>query len=61
MSKTYKRRVPKKKMPQVSKKNRIYNRKRSFAEKFLIVMGIIIVLSMVISLVFSQYAGGGGI
>lgn len=54
MAKNYKRRKPKKKMPKLSKKARIYNRKRSFAEKFLIVMGILIVLSMVISLVVSQ-------
>jgi cell division protein FtsL len=59
MARKYKRREPKKKLPKISKKNRIYNRKRSFAEKFLIVMGIVIVLSMVISLVFNQFAHAG--
>ena len=59
MSKKYKRREPKKKLPKLSKKSRIYNRRRSFAEKFLIVMGVVIVLSMVISLVFNQYAAIG--
>lgn len=61
MSKTYKRRQPKKKLPKMSKSAKIYNKKRSFAEKFLIVMGIIIVLSMIISLVVSQYGSFGGI
>ncbi|MEM7335992.1 MAG: hypothetical protein AAF490_28190 [Chloroflexota bacterium] len=60
MTKTYKRRQPKKRLPKMSKSARIYNRKRSFAEKFLIVMGIIIVLSMVISLVAGQLGGGHG-
>lgn len=54
MAKVRKRRQPKKKMPQVSEKSRIYNRKRTFAEKFLLVMGIIIVISMVLTLVISQ-------
>lgn len=57
MTKTYKRRKPKKKLPKLSKTARIYNKKRSFAEKFFIVMGIVIVLSMLISLVASQYGG----
>lgn len=54
MAKTYKRRQPKKKPPKRSKHDRIYKRKRSFAEKFLIVMGILIVLSMVLGLVIQQ-------
>ncbi|MCA9917884.1 MAG: hypothetical protein KC445_08035 [Anaerolineales bacterium] len=54
MAKVRKRRQPKKKPPQVSEKTRIYNRKRSFAEKFLLVMGIIIVVSMVLSLVINN-------
>ncbi len=58
MAKVRKRRQPKKKPPQVSERNRIYNRKRTFAEKFLLVMGILIVLSMVLTLVISN-AGQG--
>ena len=54
MAKTYKRRQPKKKPPKRSKRDQIYKRKRSFAEKFLIVMGILIVLSMVLGLVIQQ-------
>ena len=54
MAKVRKRRQPKKKPPQVSNKTRIYNRKRTFAEKFLLVMGILIVLSMVLSLIISN-------
>jgi len=54
MAKTYKRRQPRKKPPQRSKHDQIYKRKRSFAEKFLIVMGILIVLSMVLGLVIQQ-------
>ncbi|MFZ1399270.1 MAG: hypothetical protein WAS33_20360 [Candidatus Promineifilaceae bacterium] len=58
MAKLRKRRQPKKKLPQVSEKTRIYNRKRTFAEKFLIVMGVLIVLSMVLSLIITN-AGSG--
>lgn len=58
MAKVRKRRQPKKKLPQVSEKTRIYSRKRTFAEKFLIVMGILIVISMVLSLIISN-AGTG--
>lgn len=58
MAKVRKRRQPKKKPPQISEKARIYNRKRSFAEKFLLVMGIIIVISMVLSLIITN-AGTG--
>ena len=54
MAKVRKRRQPKKKMPQVSDKNRIYNRKRTFAEKFLLVMRILIVISMVLTLIITQ-------
>ncbi|MCA9923415.1 MAG: hypothetical protein KC419_06585 [Anaerolineales bacterium] len=54
MAKTYKRRQPKKKPPQRSKHDQIFKRKRSFAEKFIIIMGIIIVLSMVLGLVIQQ-------
>ena len=54
MAKVRKRRQPKKKMPQISEKNRIYNRKRTIAEKFLLVMGILIVLSMVLSLIINN-------
>lgn len=58
MAKVRKRRQPKKKLPQISDKSRIYNRKRTFAEKFLLVMGILIVLSMVLSLIITN-AGTG--
>lgn len=54
MAKVRKRRQPKKKLPQISEKSRIYNRKRTFAEKFLLVMGILIVLSMVLTLVITR-------
>lgn len=54
MAKARKRRQLKKKPPKVSDITRIRSRKRTFAEKFLLVMGIIIVLSMVLSLIFSN-------
>lgn len=54
MAKVRKRRQPKKKPPKISEKNRIYSRKRTFAEKFLLVMGILIVLSMVLSLIINN-------
>ncbi|MCP5094190.1 MAG: hypothetical protein GY943_01420 [Chloroflexi bacterium] len=54
MAKVRKRRQPKKKPPQRSKRDQIYKRKRSFAEKFLIVMGVIIVLSMILGTIVSQ-------
>ncbi|VAW41534.1 hypothetical protein MNBD_CHLOROFLEXI01-4689 [hydrothermal vent metagenome] len=54
MAKARKRRQLKKKPPKISDIARIRNRKRTFAEKFLLVMGILIVLSMVLSLVFSN-------
>ena len=54
MAKVRKRRQPKKKLPQVSEKTRIYNRKRTFAEKFVIVMRVVIVLSMMLSLIISS-------
>ena len=53
MAKTYKRRQPKKKMPKVSKHDQIYKKKRSTAEKVMIVLGILIAISMVMSLVVS--------
>ncbi len=56
MARTYKRRQPKKKPPKRSKHDQIYKRKRSFAEKFLIVMGVLIVLSMILGLVIQQGA-----
>lgn len=58
MAKVRKRRQPKKKPPQISEKTRIYSRKRTFAEKFLLVMGILIVISMVLSLIITN-AGTG--
>lgn len=58
MAKTRKRRQPKKGPLPIPKKDKIYKRKRSFAEKFLIVMGIIIAISMVLSLFL--FTGGGG-
>lgn len=58
MAKVKKRRQPKRKPPQISEKRRIYNRKRTFAEKFLLVMGILIVISMVLSLIITN-AGTG--
>ncbi len=59
MAKTYKRRQPKKKMPKVSKHDQIYKRRRSTAEKVMIVLGIIIALSMVLSLVVSLASNSG--
>lgn len=59
MAKTYKRRQSKKKMPKVSKHDQIYKRRRSTAEKVMIVLGIIIALSMVLSLVVSLASNGG--
>lgn len=53
MAKTYKRRQQKKQMPRVSKHDKIYKKKRSFAEKVMIVLGILIAVSMVMSLVVS--------
>jgi hypothetical protein len=53
MAKTKTRRQPKKKVPKRSMHDRIYNKKRSTAEKIMIVFGILIVLSMVLSLVVS--------
>ena len=58
MAKVRKRRQPKKKPPKISDKNRIYSRKRTFAEKFLLVMGIFIVISMVLSLVINNSSFG---
>lgn len=58
MAKIRKRRQPKKKPQRVSEKTRIYNRKRTFAENFLLVMGILIVISMVLSLIITN-AGTG--
>ena len=57
MAKTYKRRKPKKR-PQTIKKGPIsfLKRKRSFAENFLLIMGLFIVLSMLLSLVIFQGA-----
>lgn len=53
MAKTKTRRQPKKKAPRRSMHDRIYNKKRSTAEKVMIIFGILIVLSMVLSLVVS--------
>ena len=58
MAKVRKRRQPKKKPPKISDKHRIYNRKRTFAEKFLLVMGILIVLSMLLTLVVNRASHG---
>jgi cell division protein FtsL len=54
MAKVRKRRQPKKKPPKISDKTRIHSRKRTFAEKFLLVMGILIVLSMLFSLILNN-------
>ena len=54
MAKVRKHRQLKKKQPQISDKTRIYSRKRTFAEKFLLVMGILIVISMVLSLIITN-------
>ena len=59
MAKTYKRRQAKKKMPKVSKHDQIYKRRRSTAEKVMIVLGIIIALSMVLSLVVTLASNSG--
>ncbi len=61
MAKTYKRRQQKKQMPKVSKHDRIYKRKRSTAEKVMIVLGILIALSMVMSLVVSLASQNAGL
>lgn len=61
MAKTYKRRQPKKQMPKVSKHDRIYKRRRSTAEKVMIVLGILIALSMVLSLVVSLASRNAGL
>jgi len=47
------RRQQKKKAPKRSMHDVIYNRKRSTAEKVMIVLGIVITLSMILSLVIS--------
>lgn len=51
MAKNRKRREAPKPTPKVSAKDRIYKRKRSTSEKIMIAFGIIIALSMVLSLV----------
>ena len=53
MAKNRTRRQPKKKAPKRSLHDMIYNRKRSTAEKVMIILGILIALSMVLSLVVS--------
>lgn len=53
MAKNRKRRQPPKKAPRRSMHDIIYNRKRSTAEKVMIVLGILIALSMVLSLIIS--------
>ena len=58
MAKNRKRRKPKSNPPPRSNKDRIYNRKRSFSEKAIIVLGIFIAISMVLSL-FAFNMGGG--
>ena len=59
MAKTHKRRQPKKKMPKVSKHDQIFNKRRSTAEKVMIVLGIVIALSMILSLVVSLASNSG--
>lgn len=59
MAKNRKRRQPKPTPPPVSRKDQIYKRKRSFSEKAIIVLGIFIALSMILSL-FAFNLGGGG-
>jgi len=54
---SYRRREPKKKPPKRSKHDQIFRRKRSFAEKFLIVMGVLIVLSMILGLIIQRGSG----
>lgn len=53
MAKAYKRRTQKKNRPQISKHDQIYNRRRSTAEKVMLILGILIALSMVLSLIAS--------
>ncbi len=53
MAKARKRRQTKKKAPKRSMHDLIHKKKRSTAEKIMIIFGIIIVLSMVLSLVVS--------
>jgi cell division protein FtsL len=53
MAKNRKRREPKKQPPKRSAHDMIYKRKRSTAEKVMIVLGIVIALSMVLSLIVS--------
>ena len=59
MAKTYKRRQPKKKMPKVSRHDQIFNRKRSTAEKVMIILGVVIVLSMVLGLIVNLASNRG--
>jgi cell division protein FtsL len=58
MAKNRKRRQQRKKPPKRSLHDMIYNKKRSTAEKIMIIFGIIIVLSMVLSLVVSLGSRG---
>lgn len=53
MAKVRKRRQPVKKAPKRSLHDVIYKRKRSTAEKVMIVLGILIAISMVMSLIVS--------
>lgn len=59
MAKSYKRRDSSKKGPSHKAKKYRNKRTRSFAEKFLIVMGVLIVLSMVLSLIIIQGSQAG--
>ncbi len=60
MAKTYKQRKPKKKPPKKSRHDEIFNRKRSTAEKVMLVMGILIAVSMLLSLVVNLATSRGG-
>lgn len=53
MAKNRKRREPLKQPPKRSLRDRIYKRKRSTTEKVMIVLGILIALSMILSLVIN--------
>jgi cell division protein FtsL len=58
MAKTYKRREPKKQPPRRSTHDKIFNHRRSTAEKVMIVLGVVIVLSMLLGLVASLSGTG---
>jgi hypothetical protein len=51
MAKVRKRRKPRKKLPKMSRRDQMFKRKRSTAENVLLILGIFIVVSMLLSLI----------